>query len=312
MSKPLAMIFPGQGSQFKGMLAELMATYPIVQQTFTEASDALQFDMTALTQTDPDNLLDQTAYTQPALLACSVAIWRIWYAKSKVLPQVLAGHSLGEYSALVCAQAIDFADALKVVHQRGLFMQAAVSTGVGAMAAIIGLEPQQVSEACETAAQGEVVAPANFNAIGQIVISGTAPAVARAMEQAKTLGAKLVKLLPVSVPSHCLLMADAARQLEQYLNNISIKAPNIPVLQNVTVTASQDPGEIRRFLVEQLYSPVRWIETVETIYQQGIDIALECGAGKVLAGLNKRIEKNMNTLALDTPEAIDVALKEIM
>jgi len=312
MSKEIAIIFPGQGSQKVGMLAEFAQVEPIVLATFEEASSVLEQDLWQITQENPDDLLNQTAYTQPALLAASVALWRIWQARHGVMPAVMAGHSLGEYSALVCADAISFMDAITVVHQRGQFMQAAVPAGSGAMAAIIGLAPEKVAKACELATQGnETVEPANFNAIGQIVISGSAAAVERAVIEAKELGAKLAKTLPVSVPSHCILMEPAAKQLQSVLASIDIKAPAVPVLQNYDVSASNDPAQIRDKLVKQLYSPVRWVETIEAIHRQDINELYECGAGNVLTGLNKRINKDLNSFAMDTPDLLSQALESL-
>lgn len=310
MTKAIAFIFPGQGSQKVGMMAEFAAE-PIVKITFDEASAILKQDLWKITQDNPNDLLNQTEFTQPALLTASIALWRIWLARGGVKPKVMAGHSLGEYSALVCAEAIEFTDAVSIVHQRGQFMQEAVPQGTGAMAAIIGLSPEKVAEACELAEQGDVVAPANFNANGQIVISGAQAAVERAVVNAKELGAKLAKTLPVSVPSHCMLMQPAAERLQDILANIEIDMPTIPVLQNYDVEASDTPDAIRDKLVKQLYSPVRWVETIEAIHKQGINDFYECGTGNVLTGLNRRIIKEISSFTMDTPDALSQALESL-
>lgn len=311
MNSAIAFIFPGQGSQKVGMLAEMANLEPIVLDTFAEASDVLGQDLWHITQENPDDLLNQTQYTQPALLAASVALWRVWSSRDGFRPVVLAGHSLGEYSALVCAEAMSFSDAINLVHQRGQFMQEAVPAGVGAMAAIIGLTPEKVAEACELAEQGDVVAPANFNAHGQIVISGAAAAVNRAVIVAKELGAKLAKTLPVSVPSHCMLMEPAATSLQKVLATVDIRSPKIPVLQNYDVSSSDNPDLIRDKLVKQLYSPVRWVETIEAIHKQGVNNVYESGPGNVLTGLNKRIIKEISSFTINTPESLSHALESL-
>jgi len=299
MTNKIAMIFPGQGSQTPGMLAELSQRESIIIDTFKEASEVLGVDLWDVTQNNPKDLLNQTAYTQPILLAASVALWRIWCQQNEQMPQIMAGHSLGEYSALVCAEAVAFKDAIDLVHKRGLYMQEAVPQGKGAMAAIIGLTPDKVAKACDMAAKGATVSSANFNAIGQIVISGEKEAVERAIVNAKELGAKIAKLLPVSVPSHCQLMAPAADKLAEVLNTIEIQLPSIPVLHNADVSISHTIEAIKDKLIKQLYSPVRWVETIEMMSKEGVDTLYECGPGKVLAGLNKRIVKSMTVNALD-------------
>jgi [acyl-carrier-protein] S-malonyltransferase len=293
-----ALVFPGQGSQSIGMLADLNASYPVIKQTFAEASELLGYDLWKLTQTGPEADLNQTDKTQPALLAASVAVWRVWREQGVLLPAVMAGHSFGEYSALVCAGALKFTDAVGLVQDRGRFMQAAVLAGEGAMAALIGLSPQQVTEICDQVAQGQIVAPVNFNAPGQIVIAGHTPAVNRAIEQAKRSGAKKAVLLPVSVPAHSQLMKPAAEKMAGRLAQIAVTVPNIPVIHNVDVAVKSDAAAIRSALTTQLYSPVRWVETIEKMVTEGIKIVFECGPGKVLTGLNKRIAKTVTTLSI--------------
>lgn len=297
MIKKIACIFPGQGSQALGMLAELATEYPVIQATFAAASAVLNYDLWQLTQQGPETQLNQTEFTQPALLAAGVAVWRVWQQYQLPEPQLFAGHSLGEYTALVCADAVDFADAIKLVAARGRYMQAAAGDQ-GAMAAIIGLDEQQVTAICVTAAEQEIVAPANFNAQGQIVIAGHSAAVERAVELAKAQGAKLAKRLAVSVPSHCILMHPAAEQLAVDLAQITITVPRIPVLNNVAVAINNEPAAIKSALIQQLYQPVRWVESVQYLAAQGIDALVECGPGKVLTGLSKRITPAIPTWPL--------------
>lgn len=304
----LAFVFPGQGSQSVGMLAELAAAFPVVQATFAQASDVLGYDLWQVAQQGPEERLNQTAVTQPAMLSAGVAAWRAWQERQGPQPVVMAGHSLGEYTALVCAGAIAFEDAVKLVAERGRLMQEAVPAGEGAMAAILGLEDAQVIEACAGAAQGDVVSAVNFNAPGQVVVAGRRAAVERALELAKQAGAKRAVMLPVSVPSHCSLMEGAARKLEAQLRQITIHAPAIPVINNVNVRAETTPDQIREALVRQLHSPVRWVETVQAMALQGVDRLVECGPGKVLIGLNKRIEKGMKAQAVFDPASLDEAL----
>lgn len=305
-----AMLFPGQGSQSCGMLQALALQNPLIKQTFDEASEVLNCDLFDIVLHNPDDLLNQTAYTQPILLAASVALWRIWSSQVKVNPAFMAGHSLGEYSALVCAESLSFTDAVQVVHARGRLMQAAVPPEEGAMAAIIGLSDEAVLEACEVADLGHV-APANYNAYGQVVISGTRVGVLRAMDNAKSLGAKLVKLLPVSVPSHSQLMKPAADSFKEVLVRIVFVAPKIPVIHNVDMSLAKEGASIRQKLIEQLYSPVRWVETIEFLGRQGVYTAYECGPGKVLAGLNKRILKDFVTYEMDTLESLSAAVETL-
>ncbi|MGC2868856.1 ACP S-malonyltransferase [Proteus vulgaris] len=303
-----AMVFPGQGSQSVGMLAELAEQYPIVTETFAQASDVLGYSLWDLVQNGPEEELNKTWKTQPALLAASVAIWRVWQEKQGKMPQMMAGHSLGEYSTLVCAGVIDFAAAIKLVELRGQLMQEAVPAGTGAMYAIIGLDNDAIAKACEEAAQGQVVSPVNFNSPGQVVIAGNKEAVERAGVLCKEAGAKRALPLAVSVPSHCALMKPAADKLAVALQEIEFKQPEIQVVNNVDVIAQTDANAIRDALVRQLYNPVRWTETVELIAEKGITQLLEIGPGKVLTGLTKRISKEMNAAAVNDIASLDVAL----
>ncbi|MDO6705752.1 ACP S-malonyltransferase [Photobacterium sp. 1_MG-2023] len=306
MSK-FAIVFPGQGSQAVGMLAELAEQYESVQQTFAEASEVLGYDLWALVQNGPAEALNETHRTQPALLTASVAIWRVWQAEGGAQPAVLAGHSLGEYSALVCAGVLDFKDAVKLVELRGQLMQEAVPAGVGAMSAIIGLDNDAIAKACEEAAQGEVVAPVNFNSPGQVVIAGHKAAVERANELCKAAGAKRALPLPVSVPSHCELMKPAAEKLAQALESIAFNTPAIPVINNADVATETDPAAMKLALVKQLYGPVRWTETVERMAAEGVALLLEVGPGKVLTGLTKRIDKSLNGAAVNDSASLAAA-----
>jgi [acyl-carrier-protein] S-malonyltransferase len=291
-----AFVFPGQGSQSVLMLAELSESFPHVQETFAEASDALGYDLWALVQNGPETELNQTDKTQPAMLAAGIAVWRCWQAVSNYKPAYFAGHSLGEYTALVAAEALDFKTAIKLVEKRGQLMQQAVPAGEGAMAAILGLEDDVVKAVCQQASVEGIVEAVNFNSPGQVVIAGSKAAVDKAVEIATETGAKRALLLPVSVPSHCALMRPAAEELSKELESVSIQAPQIPVIHNTSVTATTDPDEIRQLLAQQLYNPVRWVETVEWLAAQGVDTLVECGPGKVLAGLSKRIDKSLQAL----------------
>ncbi len=299
-----AYVFPGQGSQSVGMLADVAEAYPIVEATFAEASEVLGYDLWKLVQDGPAEDLNETQRTQPALLAASVALYRVAQQAGHGEPDYMAGHSLGEYSALVCAGALSFADAIALVAKRGKFMQTAVPAGVGAMAAVIGLDDDVVVKVCADQAGDEVVEAVNFNSPGQVVIAGHVKAVERAGEALKEAGAKRVLPLPVSVPSHCALMHPAAEQLKLELADISIQAPRIPVINNVDVAAPTDPEQIRDALVRQLYSPVRWTETVRKLVADGVTHIYEVGPGKVLTGLNKRIDKAIEGEALNTTESL--------
>lgn len=308
MTKKLAIVFPGQGSQSVGMLADLYQNYPLVQDTFNEASAALGYDLWALVANGPEEQLNETQRTQPALLTASVAVWRVWQQQGGATPTYFAGHSLGEYSALVCAGVLSLADAVKLVEKRGQYMQQAVPAGAGAMAAIIGLDDAAIAKACADAAQGEVVAPVNYNSPGQVVIAGHKAAVERAGEACKAAGAKRALPLPVSVPSHCALMRPAADQLATDLAALNFQQPAIPVVNNVDVQIASNGDAIKEALIRQLYSPVRWTETIEYFAAQGVTEVLELGAGKVLSGLIKRINKELNTSSITDSAALSAAL----
>jgi [acyl-carrier-protein] S-malonyltransferase len=307
MTKSIAFVFPGQGSQAVGMLTEHYALSPIIGETFAEASDALGYDLWSLVQSGPVESLNQTDKTQPAILTASVALWRMWQACDGVAPQYVAGHSLGEYSALVAANSVTFAEAVKLVELRGQLMQAAVPAGQGGMAAILGLEDADVVAACAEAARGEVVSAVNFNAPGQVVIAGVASAVERAIEVCKVKGAKRALPLPVSVPSHCDLMRPAAERFAEALKRISWKAPEIALVQNVSAAAVSDSESLKNNLLAQLYSPVRWVESMVCLQRQGVTALVECGPGRVLSGLNKRCVKGVDTFNLDTPDVFATA-----
>ncbi|MGI0152231.1 ACP S-malonyltransferase [Pseudidiomarina sp. WS423] len=304
-----AYVFPGQGSQTVGMLAELAAEFPQVEQTFAEASDVLGYDLWQLTQHGPAEQLNETQRTQPALLAASVALYRVLVAQGVAVPEFMAGHSLGEYSALVCAGVIEFTDAVQLVAHRGEYMQQAVPAGVGGMAAIIGLDDAAVIAACQEAAGDEVVAAVNFNSPGQVVIAGHAAAVERASAACKEAGAKRALPLPVSVPSHCQLMQPAAERLAVDLAALTLHQPQVPVINNVDVVAPREPDAIRDALIRQLYSPVRWTEIIESLAAQGVTEVYEVGPGKVLTGLIKRIDKNLQTDALNTIDSMQSVIK---
>ncbi|MBZ6395392.1 MULTISPECIES: ACP S-malonyltransferase [Pantoea] len=303
-----AFVFPGQGSQTVGMLVDLAATYPQVEETFREASAVLGYDLWQLVSQGPAEELNKTWQTQPALLAASVAIYRVWRQQGGEQPSMMAGHSLGEYSALVCAGVLDFADAIKLVELRGKLMQEAVPEGTGAMQAIIGLDDASIRKACEESAQGQVVSPVNFNSPGQVVIAGNKEAVERAGAACKAAGAKRALPLPVSVPSHCALMKPAADKLAVALESITFNTPAVPVINNVDVKAETDAGAIRHALVRQLYSPVRWTESVEAMAAQGVTQLLEIGPGKVLTGLTKRIVDSLTAAAVNDSASLTAAL----
>ena len=305
-----AFVFPGQGSQTVGMLADMAATWPVIEETFQEASAVLGYDLWALVQQGPAEELNKTWQTQPALLTASVALWRVWQQQGGKTPALMAGHSLGEYSALVCAGVIAFADAVRLVELRGKFMQDAVPAGTGAMSAIIGLDDAAIAQACEAAAEGQVVSPVNYNSPGQVVIAGHKEAVERAGAACKAAGAKRALPLPVSVPSHCALMKPAAEKLAAELSNITFNAPQIPVINNVDVACETTPEAIRDALVRQLYSPVQWTKSVEFMASQDIEHLYEVGPGKVLTGLTKRIVDTLTASALNEPAAMSEALAQ--
>lgn len=310
MTQKLAIVFPGQGSQSVGMLNELYQ-HDIVKTTFAEASAALGYDLWALVANGPEADLNETHRTQPALLTASVAIWRLWLQQGGAAPAYLAGHSLGEYSALVCADVLSLGAAVKLVEQRGNYMQQAVPAGVGGMSAIIGLDDALIAKACAEAAQGEVVAPVNYNSPGQVVIAGHKAAVERAGELCKAAGAKRALPLPVSVPSHCALMRPAAEQLSTDLAALRFNSPQLPVVNNVDVSIAIDSAAIKDALVRQLYSPVRWTETIEWLASNGVTDVIELGAGKVLSGLIKRIDKNLNSSSVNDQATLQSALTQL-
>ena len=310
--KKFAMVFPGQGSQTVGMLAELASDYPIVQETFKQASEVLGYDLWQLVQEGPAEELNKTWQTQPALLTASVAVYRVWQQKYPALkPEVMAGHSLGEYSALVCAGVLDFQDAVKLVELRGKLMQQAVPEGTGAMYAIIGLDNDAIINACKQAEQGEVVSAVNFNSPGQVVIAGAKAAVERAAALCKEAGAKRALPLAVSVPSHCALMKPAADQLSVSLESITLKEAGVSVLNNVDVKNEIEADAIRNALVRQLYSPVRWTEIVEKMAQNGVEVLVEVGPGKVLNGLTKRIVDSLQAVSVNDVKSLD-SVEEVL
>jgi [acyl-carrier-protein] S-malonyltransferase len=309
MSK-FAFLFPGQGSQSVGMMAGF-GDHPVVHETFVEASDILQQDLWALVTDGPAEDLNKTVNTQPAMLAAGVAVYRAWREAGGAPPAMMAGHSLGEYSALTAAGALSFADALPLVRFRAQAMQDSVAEGVGAMAAILGLDDDAVRGVCAEEAQGEVLEAVNFNSPGQVVIAGHRAAVERGIELAKARGAKRAVPLPVSVPSHCTLMKPAGEALARYLESVAIRAPATPVLQNADVASFASAAEIKAALVRQLYSPVRWVETIQRMAREGVVQAAECGPGKVLAGLNKRIVADMKCVAVTDSAAIAALLSAL-
>ncbi|WP_271270294.1 ACP S-malonyltransferase [Aliamphritea hakodatensis] len=308
MQQSLAFAFPGQGSQHLSMLAELAESHPVIQATFAEASDVLGYDLWALTQDGPEADLNQTDRTQPALLTAGVALWRLWQEQGGATPAVMAGHSLGEYTALVCAGAIDFKDAVNLVKLRGEFMQQAVPAGTGAMAAVLGLADDAIEAACAASAGDEVVSAVNYNCPGQVVIAGNKDAVERASAACKEAGAKRVVPLPVSVPSHCALMRPAAEQMQQALANIDIRMPDIKVVQNFTAQPPADVDALVQNLLAQLYSPVLWTNSVQGMVAEGIETIVECGPGKVLSGLNKKVHRPLNVAAINEPAGLEKAL----
>lgn len=307
----LAFVFPGQGSQKIGMLSELAEQNPIIEQTFSEASGVLGYDMWQLIQQGQQDEINLTQRTQPILLTCSVAIYRLWNEQQGVLPSQMAGHSLGEWSALVCANVIDFADGLRIVEARGKYMQQAVPVGQGAMAAIIGLDDQAILGACSEASSLGVVDAVNFNAPGQVVIAGSNDAVERAMEICKSAGAKRALPLPVSAPFHTSLMKPAADNLAEMVNAISFRAPEVPIMHNVHAKNENDPAAIKALMLEQIYSPVKWVGCVKQLKASGASTLVECGPGKVLSGLAKRIDRELIALATESVADFDAALTTI-
>lgn len=307
----LAFVFPGQGSQSVGMLADLAASYPEVKRTFERASDALGKDLWAIVSDGPEEELNQTHNTQPAMLAAGVAVWDVWCKHSNIRPAWMAGHSLGEYTALVCSDALSFEDGIRLVAARGRLMQEAVPVGIGAMAAILGLEDHQVVKVCADSAENEIVSAVNFNSPGQVVIAGNAAAVERAMLAAKEAGAKRAVLLPVSVPSHCALMEAAAQKLDKQLQSTVIDTPKMTLIHNVDVASHSAPEVIRNALKEQIYKPVRWADSIKFMHDQGVSCFVECGPGKVLVGLNKRIAKDAEQLSIYDTETLNKVLEQL-
>ena len=311
MNSNLAFVFPGQGSQKIGMLADLAAENALVEETFAQASAVLGYDCWQLVQQGEQEDINLTERTQPILLTASVAIWRLWQHLGGPTPGALAGHSLGEWSALVCAGAVDFADAVNIVRARGAFMQQAVPVGVGAMAAIMGIDDDIVVDACRQAAQQQIVAAVNFNAPGQVVIAGHADAVARAVAICKKAGAKRAVELPVSAPFHTSLMRPAADNLAQLIEQTNFSAPQIPVIHNVHAQAEDKPQAIKSLMLEQIYKPVLWVDCVNGLAARGAEILIECGPGRVLNGLSKRIDRNLTSLATDDVASLENALSSV-
>ena len=310
MSQQLAFVFPGQGSQSLGMLADLASVHPQVRDSFAEASEGAGVDLWALSQQGPEEQLNQTEFTQPALLAAGVAVWRAWQAQQGPAPALLAGHSLGEYAALVAAGALSLADGAKLVRERGRLMQLAVPAGTGAMAAVLGAEDELVAEVCAAVSADDVVVPANYNSPGQIVIGGAAAAVDRALAELAARGVRKTVKLAVSVPSHTPLMREAANRLGEVMNSLHWREPSLPVVQNVDGEVHDGLQSIRDALVRQLYLPVRWTDCVQALAARGATRIAECGPGKVLTGLAKRIDKSLDARALGAPADFDAALAD--
>ncbi|MGM8849224.1 ACP S-malonyltransferase [Salinicola halophyticus] len=309
MTQSLALVFPGQGSQQIGMLRELAERYSVVRTTFDEASEALGYDLWHVVQEGPEEELNSTACTQPALLTSSVAIWRVWQELEGPRPGMMAGHSLGEYSAMVCSGALGFAEGVRLVRLRGEAMQQAVPAGVGAMAAILGLDDAAVEMACRDAAQSEVVSAVNYNSPGQVVIAGNQGAVDRAIALCQEAGAKRALPLPVSVPSHCALMQPAAERVDAAMAELEFKLPRYAVYQNVNAKVAETTEVLQQRLVEQLYQPVRWTDCVNAMFEDGASVFIECGPGKVLTGLNKRIQRQARGIAVNDPDTLSSALE---
>ena len=307
----LSMIFPGQGSQAVGMMSELAEQHSLVKEVFVEASDALGSDLWALTQQGPIDVLSETENTQPALLTAGVAAWRVWQTLDGLQPQVMAGHSLGEYTALVCAGALSFSDGVTLVRDRGRYMQEAVPAGQGAMAAIIGLDDEKVREVCTQTANGDVLQAVNFNAPGQVVIAGSADAIERAAVTMKEAGAKRALPLPVSIPAHSSLMTPASARLSERIAGIEFSMPSVPVLHNCNVEIATSVQQIKDNLVTQLDSPVRWAESITAMHSDGATRFVESGPGKVLSGMVKRIVKGTEVSSIDKPDALSATLEAL-
>jgi [acyl-carrier-protein] S-malonyltransferase len=307
----LAFVFPGQGSQYIGMMSELAMVYPTVKETFEQASNVLDFDLWKLVQQGEPEALNQTQNTQPAMLAADVAMWRVWNEQTKIQPAWVAGHSLGEYSALVCSSGLSFDDGIALVAERGRLMQEAVPVGTGAMAAIIGLDDDKVIQVCTDSAENDIVAAVNFNAPGQVVIAGHDAAVERAMVAAKEMGAKKVLKLSVSVPSHCQLMESAAEKLAINLQAVDVTLPEMKLVHNVDVMVHTSVDQIKNVLKEQLFKPVKWVDTIKYIQNQDVTDFVECGPGKVLMSLNKRIAKGANHMTMYDSATLDKVLEQL-
>ncbi|MCR8921946.1 ACP S-malonyltransferase [Dasania sp. GY-MA-18] len=307
----VAFVFPGQGSQKVGMLAEMAAAYPVITETFAEASQALGYDVWDMVQNGEQEQLNLTERTQPILLTASVALWRCWQQKSDLKPALMAGHSLGEFSALVCAGSLQFADAVTLVRDRGQFMQTAVPVGEGAMAAVLGLNDDVILDICNSSSAAGVVEAVNFNSPGQVVIAGKVAAVEAAIAACKEAGAKRAMPLPVSAPFHTSLMKPAGEKLAEKIAGLTVLSPEIPVVHNVHAQTESDPAKIKELLVQQIYSPVKWVSCVETMVAAGIEQTVECGPGKVLGGLNRRIQKSLSAFALEDVAGFDKALAEL-
>jgi len=311
MSAQLAFVFPGQGSQKVGMLADIAAEFSVVEATFAEASEVLGYDLWKLVQEGPQEDLNLTERTQPMLLTASVALWRVWAEKSDAKPSLMAGHSLGEWSALVCAGVVDFKAAVKLVQLRGQYMQQAVPVGEGAMAAIIGLDDESIAKACADAGQGEEVGAVNFNSPGQVVIGGTAGAVDRAIVLCKEAGAKRAMPLAVSAPFHTNMMKPAADKLSAKIAETEFSTPQVPVVHNVNAQTEADPEAIKALMIKQIYAPVLWTSCAQALVTAGIEQVVECGPGKVLSGLCKRIDKSLTAFSTEAPDALSKALAEV-
>lgn len=307
----LAFIFPGQGAQSVGMMAELASEYPIVKETFAQASAVLGYDLWSLSQNDETGQINMTEITQPLLLTASVAAWRVWSSITEARPAFLSGHSLGEWSALVCSGVVSFEDAVNLVRLRGKYMQEAVPAGVGAMAAVIGLDDESVMKACETAAEDQFVAPVNYNAPGQVVIAGHKEAVDRAIVACKASGAKKAMPLAVSAPFHTILMKPAATKLAEEIKQVTFNSPEIPLIHNVSAAQESDPESIKNLMIQQIYLPVRWVDCVKALSASGVQQAVECGPGKVLSGMIKRIDKSIQCFQSETPDAISEAVEAV-
>jgi [acyl-carrier-protein] S-malonyltransferase len=304
----LAFIFPGQGSQKVGMLLEAAAEFPIIEETFQQASSVLGYDLWALVQSGPQADLNLTERTQPMLLTASVALWRAWAQQSRVMPALMTGHSLGEWSALVCAGVVDFKDAVRLVQLRGKYMQEAVPAGVGSMAAIIGLDDAAIIECCKIAAENEVVTAVNFNSPGQVVIAGNVAAVERACILCKSKGAKRAQPLMVSAPFHSSLLKPAADKLADDIKAIHFNSPVIPVIHNVNASTENDSSRIKELMIDQIYHPVLWVDCISALIKAGVDTCVECGPGKVLSGLTKRIDRELTSLVIESPENLKQAV----